>query len=374
MVKLIVQIPCLNEADTLPAAVRDIPRKIEGVDQVELLVIDDGSKDGTAQVARQLGVEHVIRFRRRRGLASAFRRGLDEALLRGADVIVNTDADNQYRGDFIPALIAPVLNGRADMVIGDRQTDTIAHFPWLKRVLQRWGTWGVRKISKTNVTDATSGFRAYSREAAMRVMVFSRFSYTLETILQAGIQKMAIETVKVQTNPPTRPSRLFKSIPQYLRKSLETLLRVYTMYQPLRVYMTIGLLIFALGFALGLRFVADYLAGTGDGKIQSLILAAVFLLAGFQTMMIGVLADVIANNRKLLEAVLYRLRLVELGEDEASRDPAVPPPVAGGADPAGEEASPRASEQPEEGAGEEGSAEPAAEAAQRPPAPSAEGP
>lgn len=318
--KLIVQIPCLNEAATLPATIADIPRAIDGIDTVELLVIDDGSTDGTADVARSLGVDHVVSFKRRRGLGVAFRRGLDHALALGADVIVNTDADNQYRGADIPRLIEPVVAGRADLVVGDRQTDQMSHFTRTKRFLQRWGTWGVRRISGTNVTDATSGFRAYGREAAMRVMVFSRFSYTLETILQAGIEGLSIETVRVGTNAPTRPSRLFKSIPQYLRKSIETLFRVYTMYYPLRVYMAIGMALFAGGLAIGARFVVYYVLGEGLGHVQSLILASVLLLAGIQVALIGLVADVIANNRKLLEEVLVRLKQLEYRRG-ADRDP-----------------------------------------------------
>jgi glycosyltransferase involved in cell wall biosynthesis len=340
VVKVIVQIPCLNEAATLPLTVAEIPRQIEGVDWVELLVIDDGSSDRTAEVARELGVEHVVRFRRRRGLARAFRRGLDEALLRGADIVINTDADNQYRGADIPKLVAPILAGRADMVIGDRQTDQLQHFSWMKRFLQRWGTATMRWISGTNVTDATSGFRAYSREAAMRVMVLSRFSYTLETILQAGIERLAIETVHVGVNAPTRPSRLFKSIPQYLRKSLETLIRIYTMYNPLRVYCTIGAVLFSIGCLIGLRFVVLYAMGLGDGRVQSLILAAVLLIAGMQIALIGLLADVIASNRKLIEDALYRLRLIEHRQLGVTPNAEVPGPAV----------KPRV-EQPERGAG-----------------------
>jgi len=313
--KLIVQIPCLNEQNSLVQTLADIPREISGVDQVEVLIINDGSTDRTVELAREAGVEHIISFRQTRGLAMAFKAGIDACLRAGADIIVNTDGDNQYCGHEIPRLIEPILAGRADLVVGDRHTDQIAHFTLVKRFLQRWGTRLVRIVSKTTVTDATSGFRAYSREAAIRITLLSRFSYTLETLLQAGIERFAIETVRVQTNPPTRGSRLFKSIPHYLRYSMDTLLRIYSMYNPLRVFLTVAGSMLFVGMTISLRFVYLYLIGQGDGHVQSLILAAVLLVVGFQIGLIGLLADVIANNRKLLEDVLVRIKRIEYGEN-----------------------------------------------------------
>ncbi len=312
--KLVVQIPCLNEETSLVQTLADIPREIPGVDVVELLIINDGSTDGTVEVARKAGVDHIVSFRQRRGLAIAFKAGLDASLRAGADIIVNTDGDNQYCGHEIPRLIEPILAGRADLVVGDRHTDQVSHFTLIKKILQKWGTRLVRIVSKTNVTDATSGFRAYSREAAIRVTLLSRFSYTLETLLQAGIERYAIETIRVETNAPTRGSRLFKSIPQYLRYSMDTLIRIYTMYNPLRVFLTLGGIMMVGGMTLGLRFIYLFLVGMGEGHIQSLILASILLLMGFQVGLIGLLADVIANNRKLLEDLLVRVKRIEYGD------------------------------------------------------------
>ncbi len=311
--KLIVQIPCLNEEATLPITVPDIPRQIEGVDTVELLVIDDGSSDRTVQVARELGVEHIVRFRGNRGLAAAFAAGLDAALRLGADVIVNTDGDNQYAGASIPDLIAPILSGQADMVIGDRQTDTIAHFSPLKKRLQKLGSWVVRQASNTDIPDTTSGFRAYSREAALRINVVSDYSYTLETIIQAGKQRLALGHVPVATNPKLRESRLFGSIPAYLRRSVETIVRIYAMYEPLRVFVAAGLLLLLGGLLLSLRYLYFVLMGEGTGHVQSVIIAAVLFIAGFQIILIGLLADLIAVNRRLSENILLRVKRMEVG-------------------------------------------------------------
>jgi glycosyltransferase involved in cell wall biosynthesis len=306
--KLIVQIPCLNEADTLPATVADIPRSIPGIDAVEILVIDDGSDDETVRVARELGVDHILSLRRRQGLAAAFIAGVDTCLKLGADFIVNTDGDNQYAGQDIPKLLAPLLAGDADIVIGDRNVQTIAEMSWSKKLLQRLGSWIVRQVSDTRVPDTTSGFRAYTRAAALRMTIVSEFSYTLESIIQAGKKRIAIAHVPIRTNPRTRPSRLFDSIWHYLKQSGSTIVRIYTMYEPLKVFTTIGLLTFAAGFAISVRFLYYYFTGFGAGHLQSLVLSAVLMIVGFQVMLMGLVADVISANRKLIEDVLYRIR------------------------------------------------------------------
>ena len=311
--KLIIQIPCLNEAATLPATLADLPRAVGGIDVVERLVIDDGSTDGTAAVARAHGVEHVIRFRSHKGLAAAFTAGLDAAVRLGADYVVNTDADNQYAGADVAALVQPLLDGTADIVIGDRNVAALPRMPLLKRWLQRIGSWVVRRVSNTSVPDATSGFRAYTREAALRQTVVSDFSYTLETIIQAGRKRMAIAHVPVATNDTTRPSRLFDSVFTYVRKSAATIVRIYTLYEPLTVFTTAGLTLVAGGLAISLRFLHFYFTGAGSGHVQSLILAAVLLIVGFQVLLIGLLADVLSANRKLTEELLYRVRTLETG-------------------------------------------------------------
>ena len=314
-VKLIVQIPFLDEATTLPATLGDIPRSIPGVDIVEVLVIDDGSSDQTTNVARSLGVDHVISFRRTRGLAAAFMTGIDACLKLGADVIVNTDGDNQYVGQDISALVAPLLRGDADIVIGDRNVPALEHLSWSRKFLQRLGSWVVRQVSDTRVPDTTSGFRAYTREAALRMTIVSEFSYTLESIIQAGKKRMAIAHVPVRSNPHTRPSRLFTSVWVYLKQSGSTIVRIYTMYEPLKVFTFIGLLTFAAGFVISVRFLYFYFTGSGGGHLQSLLLAAVLLIVGFQVMLMGLVADVISANRKLLEDLLYRVRSLELPAD-----------------------------------------------------------
>jgi glycosyltransferase involved in cell wall biosynthesis len=316
--KLIIQIPCLNEAETLPATLRDIPRSIPGIDAVEILVIDDGSRDGTSEVARQHGVEHVVRFPRRRGLASAFSAGLDAALTLGADIIVNTDGDNQYAGQDIPRLIAPLLDGDADVVIGDRNVQDLDSMSPMKKRLQRLGSWVVRQVSDTQVPDTTSGFRAYTREAALRLTIVSDFSYTLESIIQAGKKRIAIAHVPIRTNPRTRKSRLFSSVWTYVKTSAATIVRIYAMYEPLKVFGLIGLTVFMAGIAITARFIYYYLGGAGQGHVQSLIVSAVLMIVGFQIALIGLVADVISGNRKLIEDLLYRVRRMELA---ATADP-----------------------------------------------------
>ena len=289
MKKLIIQIPCLNEAATLPATIADLPRSVPGVDAVEFLVVDDGSRDNTADVARACGVDHVVRLRRNKGLAAAFMAGIDAALKQGADFIINTDADNQYAGHEIPKLLQPLLTGQADIVIGDRNIRELEHMDWRKRQLQRLGSWVVRQVSNTSVPDTTSGFRAYTREAALRMTIVSEFSYTLESIIQAGKKRMAIAHVAVETNPRTRESRLFDSLFSYIKRSAATIVRIYAMYEPLKVFTYIGLIVFGAGMAGGLRFLYYYFTGTGYGHLQSLILSAVLLIVGFQILVIGLL-------------------------------------------------------------------------------------
>jgi glycosyltransferase involved in cell wall biosynthesis len=310
--KLIIQIPCLNEAATLPATLADLPRAIPGIDRVEVLIVDDGSTDGTSEVARAHGVDHIVRFRRRKGLAAAFMAGIDACLKQGADYIVNTDGDNQYAGHDIPVLVAPLLSGTADIVIGDRNIQDIEHMSQAKKRLQRIGSWVVRQVSNTKVPDTTSGFRAYTREAALQLSIVSEFSYTLESIILAGKKRIAVTHVPVETNPRLRESRLFGSTWAYLKASAATIVRIYAMYEPLKVFSAIGLLIFAAGFGISVRFLYYYLTGAGLGHLQSLILSAVLLIVGFQVALIGLVADVISGNRKLIEDVLYRVKNLEL--------------------------------------------------------------
>jgi glycosyltransferase involved in cell wall biosynthesis len=316
MRKLIVQIPCYNEAATLPEALAALPRHIPGIDLIEVLIIDDGSVDGTSDVARAAGVNHIVRFPRNMGLAAAFSAGLEACLRQGADIIVNTDADNQYEAKDIPRLVEPLLAGRAEIVVGDRQVKDLQSFSPLKRKLQVLGSWVIAHASGLDTPDATSGFRAFTRDAALRTSVMSGYSYTLETLIQAGARRAPVESVPISINPQTRPSRLMRSIPQYIRKSSATILRVYTMYQALRVFLAMGLGMIVLGMIPGIRFIYLYLDGQRVGHVQSLILAAILIIVGFQVMLIGLLADLLSCNRKLLEEVSYRVRKMEIANNE----------------------------------------------------------
>jgi glycosyltransferase involved in cell wall biosynthesis len=318
--KLIIQIPCLNEAQTLPATLADLPKHIPGVDAIEVLVIDDGSRDGTSDVARACGVDHIVRLRRNKGLAAAFQAGIDACLKAGADFIVNTDADNQYAGQEIPKLLAPLLRGEADICIGDRNIQGLSHMSWRKRQLQRLGSWVVRQVSNTSVPDTTSGFRAYTREAALRMTIVSEFSYTLESIIQAGKKRMAIAHVPISVNPRTRESRLFGSIFSYIKRSGATIVRIYVMYEPLKVFTYLGLTIGFAGFLLAVRFGYYVTRFEGFRHTNSLIAAAVLIIVGFMVLVIGLLADVTAANRKLLEDLLYRVRTMELPPREPDRE------------------------------------------------------
>lgn len=318
--KLIIQIPCLNEAETLAIALATLPRAVDGFDAVEWLVVDDGSTDATASVARQCGVDHVMRHPVNRGLAAAFMTGIDAALHLGADVIVNTDADNQYDAADIPKLVRPILEHRADMVIGARPIDETEHFSWIKKRLQHFGSWAVRIASKTTVADAPSGFRAMTRETAMRLNVFNAYTYTLETIIQAGLSNLSVVSMPIRTNPDLRPSRLVKSIPSYVKRSLVTILRVFVIYRPLSLFFWSGSLLTLIGAIAGVRFLAHYLLGDGAGHVQSLILVAVCLILGGLLFMMGLIADLISTNRKLLERVDLRLQHIQYTPDNASLD------------------------------------------------------
>ncbi len=309
--KLIIQIPCYNEAETLEIALNDLPRELTGIDEIEYLIINDGSHDETVEVARNWGVHHIVSFSQNKGLAKGFMAGLDGCLRNGADIIVNTDADNQYCADDIPVLIQPILEGKADMVIGARPIDQTKHFSFIKKKLQHFGSWVVRKASNTDIPDAPSGFRAFSREAAMRINVVNDYTYTLETIVQAGREKIAVASVPVRTNAELRPSRLFNSIMGYVKKSMLTILRAYVMYKPLKcfAYLACIPIIVSLGYIV--RFLLYYMAGAGGGHVQSLILGCTLLIMGFLTIMIGIVADVISANRKILEDTQYHVRRTE---------------------------------------------------------------
>ncbi|MGI5820205.1 MAG: glycosyltransferase family 2 protein [Armatimonadota bacterium] len=329
--KLIVQIPCLNEEQTVARTIADIPREIEGVDAVEILIIDDGSTDRTVEVAREAGAEHVIGFAENRGLASAWSAGIDEALRLGADVIVNTDADNQYRGECVADLVQPIIRGEADMVVGARPIDSIDEFSWTKKRLQRLGSWVVRHVSATDISDATSGFRAYSRGAAIELAVVSRFTYTHETLIQAGRTGLAVTEVPIETNPKTRESRLFRSIPEYIRRSINTILRIYGLYEPLAFFNAIAAVLFVLSAILGVRYVYFMAIGEGVGHVQSVIVAALLLMLAGQAFALGMLADLIAANRKLIQDTRTRVREMQFGFSRHGEDGSAPSgPESGG--------------------------------------------
>jgi glycosyltransferase involved in cell wall biosynthesis len=306
--KLIIQIPCYNEEDTLAIALNALPKKVSGFDVVEWLIIDDGSQDNTVDVAIKNGVHHIVRHKCNQGLAKGFMSGLEASLQLGADIIVNTDADNQYAADDIPLLTAPILDSKADIVIGARPIETIEHFSLVKKYLQKIGSWVVRVASNTDIPDAPSGFRAMSRSAAEQMMVFNDYTYTLETIIQAGQRGMAITSVPIRVNQDLRPSRLVKSIPSYIRRSIVTIVRIFVIYRPFRFFCTIGTVLFSLGFLIGARFLYFYINGDGYGHIQSLVLASTLLLMGFFTFLVAFVADLLGANRRLLEDIRFRQR------------------------------------------------------------------
>jgi glycosyltransferase involved in cell wall biosynthesis len=318
--KVIIQIPCYNEAETLAETLRALPRSLPGVDAVEWLVVDDGSADATADIARREGVDHVLRLPVHSGLARAFAAALDFSLRRGADIIVNTDGDNQYEGADVAGLVVPILEGRSQIVVGDRGVADLRRFSPAKRAMQKLGSWVVGRVSRLDVPDAASGFRAFSREAALRLIVLSEYSYTLETLIQAGIRGFGVTFVPVRTGPKTRASRLIRNLPHYLSYQLATILRTAGNYRPLRVFLTIGTVFIAAGLVPAIRYLFFLFQGTGRGHVQSVILAAILLIVGFQICLIGVVADLVGSNRKILEEALFRLRKIEL-ERPAAEDP-----------------------------------------------------
>lgn len=317
--KLIIQVPCYNEEATLAIALGRLPRKVRGFKKVEWLIINDGSTDGTVEAAKRCGVDHIVGFTRNQGLARGFMAGLDACIKLGADVIVNTDADNQYEADDIPLIIAPILEGKADIVVGERPISQIKHFSPLKKTLQKIGSWAVRVASNTHVMDAPSGFRAMSRDAAMRLNVFNDYTYTLETIIQAGQKGMAIMSVPVRTNEDLRPSRLVKSIASYVKKSIVTIIRIFVVYKPFNFFFSLGLVFFLTGLVPAIRFIYFIYKGNNGGHVQSLILASILLIIGVQFFVLAFLGDLLAVNRKLLEDIQYRMRKIQAGAAEQGR-------------------------------------------------------
>ena len=314
--KLIIQIPCYNEAETLEIALDALPKHIDGIDTIEYLIINDGSKDNTVEVAQKWGVHHIVNFKQNKGLAKGFMAGLDACLRNGADIIVNTDADNQYCGEDIEKIVCPILEGKADIVIGERPIDQTEHFSWLKKKLQHFGSWVVRKASNTEIPDAPSGFRAYSREAAMQMNVVNEYTYTLEQIVQAGRTKIAITSVPIRTNGELRPSRLFNSMFGYIKKSMLTIVRAYLMYKPMRFFTTLGCFPFAIGLGIGIRFLILFFMGDGQGNVQSLILCSMLILIAVMIWVVGLLADVMAANRKILQEIQQKVREIDYKLDE----------------------------------------------------------
>lgn len=311
--KVIIQIPCLNEEDNLPATLADLPKEIEGVDLIETLVIDDGSTDRTVEVALECGVDHIVRLPNNRGLATGFQAGLDACLKLGADIVVNTDADNQYSGADIPLLIQPILEGRAEMVVGDRDTKSIEHFSPSKKILQKVGSWVVRRLSDTEVTDATSGFRAYNREAALQLLVVDNFTYTLESLIQAGKSRVAVDEVPIRTNAKTRESRLFGSTSAYVRRNGLAILRIYTRYEPLKVFLALAAITGLAAVAAWMPFLVDWVVnGDRDGHIQSLLLGAVLFIVSIQFFALGIIGDLMAGQRVMTQRVFERVRRIEL--------------------------------------------------------------
>jgi len=316
--KLIIQLPCFNEADALPVTLPTLPRRIEGCDSVEILVIDDGSKDDTAEVAKRLGADHVVRHQKNRGLAAAFMTGLETAIGLGADIIVNTDADNQYDARDIETLVRPILDGSAEFVIGARPIETTQHFSWLKRKLQGMGSRVVRLASKTNVADAPSGFRAMTRDVAMRLNVFNAYTYTLETIIQAGRSNIRVESIPIRTNPDMRPSRLVKSMGNYVLRSLGTIVRIFATYRPMLFFWLLGGFFATIGLVSGIRFLVYFVIDQGAGHVQSVILTAMCMTLAFLLFILGFLADLMATNRRLLERIEWRVRRLEQRKESSN--------------------------------------------------------
>ncbi len=316
--KLIIQIPCYNEEATLPVTLKSLPRKVKGFQEVEWLIIDDGSTDDTVAVAKKHGVDHVVSMKRNSGLAVVFIKGLEACVRHGADVIVNTDADNQYSAEDIPLLVKPIVEGKADIVIGARPISEIRHFSLIKKLLQKLGSYVVRKVSHTDIPDAPSGFRAISRDAALKLNVFNNYTYTLETIIQAGLKNMAITWVPIRTNEDLRPSRLVKSIPDYIKRSFITIFRIFMVYEPFKFFIRIGLFFFLTGFGLGLRFLYYFIIRGGTGHVQSLILASILMVIGFQSLLTALVVDLLAVNRKLMEDIQYKIRKLAAEEEAAS--------------------------------------------------------
>ena len=316
--KLIIQIPCYNEAETLKIALDALPKKIDGIDEIEYLIINDGSTDHTVRVALEWGVHHIVSFTKNKGLARGFMAGLEACLANGADIIVNTDADNQYCGDDIENIIRPILDGEADIVIGERPIDQTEHFSWLKKKLQHFGSWVVRKASDTDIPDAPSGFRAFSRDAAMHINVINEYTYTLETIVQAGRNKIAITSIPIRTNPELRKSRLFHSMWSYVKRSMLTIIRAFLMYKSLMCLTIIGMIPFILGLGISIRYLVFLFNGNAAGHVQSLILACTLMIIGFMTFVIGLLADVISANRRIIEDIQYHVRKLTYDTDEPS--------------------------------------------------------